>query len=299
MTIFLWICTYHVKFFRKQIKLYGTLFSVLTFGLLTYHLVEYDHIWRPTLEKIFADEKALEQIENGVSIPVNATYKLTEVEPVTLKEEIKLEAPHVLQYPELPRGCEVTSLAMLLQYNGYEADKNKLAKEIKRDPTPYSVKNGKIYFGNPYDGFVGDMYSLTTPGLGVYHGPLVELAEKYVTDEHKVVDLTGEDFEEILVSLNKKQPVLVIINATYNKLPDSAFQTWHTPSGPVDITMREHSVLITGYDKDYIYFNDPLDRQSKASIDGFIEAWEQMGKQAITIEKQEKVPENLLKIIEL
>ncbi|RUQ24224.1 hypothetical protein ELQ35_21975 [Peribacillus cavernae] len=40
------------------------------------------------------------------------------------------------QYPELPRGCEVTSLAMLLHYYDVKVSKMELADKVKKDPTP-------------------------------------------------------------------------------------------------------------------------------------------------------------------
>lgn len=87
-----------------------------------------------------------------------------------------------------------------------------------------------------------------------------------------------------MFALSEGTPVWIITNTTYKKLPASAFETWETPQGKIKITYKEHSVVITGYDNDYYYFNDPLDgKQKKAAKDSFIEAWEQMGAQAITI----------------
>ena len=80
----------------------------------------------------------------------------------------------------------MTSLAMLLAHARIKVDKMTLAKEVKKDPTPYEERDGKIYFGNPYDGFVGDMYSFENPGLGVYHGPIRELGENICPAESSI-----------------------------------------------------------------------------------------------------------------
>lgn len=217
--------------------------------------------------------------------PIMETFTSFESEVLsmhTIKNNVLLEAPVIKQKPELPRGCEVTSLAMLLQHADLQVDKMTLAKQLKKDPTPYEKKNGIIYFGNPNDGFVGDMYSYNKPGLGVYHKPIQELAEQYLPG--RIVNLTGKDFQELKRYLSNDLPVWVITNTTFKKLSASQFERWQTPSGPIDITYKEHSVLITGYDQDFIYLNDPLtgEKNKKTPITDFVESWVQMGSQAIT-----------------
>ena len=54
------------------------------------------------------------------------SYSLLEKEP--LRSEVQLEAPIIGQYPQLPRGYEVTSLATLLQYASVEVNKMELAE---------------------------------------------------------------------------------------------------------------------------------------------------------------------------
>lgn len=193
-----------------------------------------------------------------------------------------VDVPVISQLPELPRGCEVTSLAMLLKFKGIEIDKMELAKLIRKDSTPYQIREGKVYFGNPNEGFVGDIYNLNAPGYGVYHKPIKELAESFLPDQ--VVDLTGSDFSDLELSISNELPVWVIINSRYQPLPSEEFRVWNTPKGEVTITYWEHSVVITGFDKKYIYFNDPLkgEKNKKAPKQDFISAWEQMGRQAIS-----------------
>ena len=187
----------------------------------------------------------------------------------------------IAQYPELPRGCEVTSLAMLLNYMDIAADKIALSEEIRKDKTPYSVIDGKIRFGNPHYGFVGSMTDRSEPGFGVYNEPIFDLLEKYAPNTS--INMTGADFGDLKFFINRDVPVWVIINVTYQKLPESEFITWRTSYGDVRVTYREHSVLITGYDEHRIYFNDPLMNTDSASYRSFVECWEQMGRQAVTL----------------
>lgn len=223
-------------------------------------------------EKIEADERpAFQRIQKQNNFDV-----------IKIKKSVLIDAPVIPQFPELPRGCEVTSLAMLLQSAGVEADKMNLAEEVVKDPTPHTIKNGQIHFGNPHKGFVGNMYTFSKPGYGVYHEPILKLAENYLPN--KMINLSGQSFEELKIPLSDGRPVWVIINIEYRELEESYFQTWQTDEGEIKITRKEHSVLITGYDEEYIYFNDPYTAQKnkKAPIKDFEKSWVQMGSQALT-----------------
>ncbi|MEH7331079.1 C39 family peptidase [Neobacillus drentensis] len=233
----------------------------------------------------FFSAKSILAVKSSVALPefkaVNTPLITREValqkESPILPDSKLLDVPLLNQMdkPLLYNGCEVTSLAMLLNYSGVKVTKNELAKNIKTVPLTYS--NGKK--GNPNAGFVGDMAH--GPGLGVYNGPVYELAQKYAGD--KAVNLTGSPFTDLLKKISQGHPVWIITTASF--APVSVFQTWDTPQGKIDITFSEHSVVITGYDENYIYINDPYGtKNKKLDRDNFIKAWEQMGKQAIIIE---------------
>lgn len=227
-------------------------------------------------------EKDQKEVHSSATL-VESKESDFKVKPLTFEESALLDVPLSRQLPELPRGCEVTSLAMLLNYAGVDVNKMELAQYVKKDETPYRIQNGKVHFGNPHNGFVGDMYSLSKQGYGVYHKPIFDLASTYLPD--KAVDITGMPTDLLFYYVGKGSPVWVITNTDYKELPPSSFVTWETPEGPIDITYKEHSVVITGYNQDYIFFNDPLAgvKDRKAPRDEFINAWVQMGRQAITL----------------
>ncbi|QDQ04412.1 C39 family peptidase [Bacillus sp. BD59S] len=191
--------------------------------------------------------------------------------------------PLIQQLPELDRGCEVTSLAMLLQYAGVSVDKMELASEIKK---VNFLDNGVR--GDPNEGFVGNIYTFSESGYGVYHGPLFQLVKKYLPN--KAIDLTGKSIEEVYKSVKSGKPVVMITNATFTLLDENEFTTWETNSGDVSITYNEHCVVLIGYDKEFVYIRDPLSDSLDVKVprESFEQAWVQMGSQAISYVKSSK-----------
>lgn len=198
-------------------------------------------------------------------------------QPILPKNSL-LDVPlfNQMDEPHLVNGCEVTSLAMILSYSGINVTKNQLAAEIHR--VPIIDSNGKR--GNPNIGFIGNMED--GPGFSVFNGPIYDLAKKYAGK--RAVNLTNSPFTDLLKKVSKGQPVWVIIPKDYK--PGAKYVKWDTMQGTLYITYSSHSAVITGFDHNYIYVNDPYGyKNRKVDRQQFMDAWTEMGKQAVVIEK--------------
>lgn len=205
------------------------------------------------------------------------------INAVTLPTSAMIDVPAQNQHPQLPNGCEVTSLSMLFDAIGHPVSKMTLAREEPFDPTPLvRDKAGSIVsWGNPNVGFVGSPY-VWSKGFGIYHGPILKLIDKILPGE--AVDLTKKPFEDLLDYVAHGAPVEAWVNTTL-KPTNKFWVTWESPEGPVHTTLEEHAVLIVGYDKTNIYINNPFNGEKQESVkrSDFIGAWRQLGEQALTI----------------
>lgn len=193
---------------------------------------------------------------------------------------VQLDVPILNQMdaPRLFNGCEVTSLAMLLQFAGKDVTKNELASKL---PTVPLKQNGQ--YGNPDKAFVGSITGADSPGLGVYHAPIAKLATSYI-NQANVHDIAGSELKDIISVLSTGAPVWIITTTNYQA--PTNWQTVTTKEGKKRITYSMHSVVITGYDKENFYINDPYgykNRTVKRSI--LEEGWNAMGKQAIYLSR--------------
>ena len=270
---------YYIVDYKVKIVIYiGRLWTIQYVKKIVIVMVLFLFLYWGT-EKIFADSSILEKsapkkLASASLIP--RQIALEEKQPILASSRI-LDVPllNQLSAPRLYNGCEVTSLAMLLNFYGYNVTKNELANKIKR--VPLNLPGNKK--GNPNVGFVGDMED--GPGLAVYNGPIFDLAKQYAGD--KAVNLTGSTFDELLKMVNQGAPVWIITTTSF--APVSVFEKWETPQGTIEVTFSEHSVVITGYDEDSIYINDPYGyKNRKVDRENFIAAWKQMGRQAVTID---------------
>jgi len=200
--------------------------------------------------------------------------------PASRPASARIEAPVINQYPELPAGCEVTSLAMLFAFAGIEKSKMELYGEMPKDPTPVVWgKNGTPKFwGNPNKGYVGDA-TRKGLGFGIYHDGLFPLAQTYMPT---AVDLSRKSFDELEAHLAGGVPIVVWTTIDF-KLPQN-WIIWDSNDGQVKTTFKEHAVLLVGYDEKYVYVNNPANGQANQRIDKsqFIDTWVAMGRQGIS-----------------
>lgn len=209
----------------------------------------------------------------------NASVLINEAIVPETPKEVLLDVPllNQMDYPVLYNGCEVTSLTMILQYNNISISKNDVAAWLPSVPIVY--ENGLR--GNPNDAFVGDITGYDY-GFSVYHGPIVALAANFVSFD-RIKDITGSSFDAVLDALNNGYPVWTITSTSYAPVDD--MEVWQTPTGEVNVSYNEHSVVVVGYDDNYFYVNDPYGiKNQPVDKSSFIASWEQFGSQAIYIE---------------
>jgi uncharacterized protein YvpB len=192
----------------------------------------------------------------------------------------KLDVPIVMQYPELPAGCEITSLTMLLQYAGLSKTKMELAAEMPRDETKIILNEdgSPKFWGNPNVGFVGDV-TRKERGFGIYHAGLFPLLKHYMP---KAVDMTTKPFDLYEKQIADGVPVLVW--TTIDFMIPGNWVKWDTVSGPIQTTFAEHAVLLVGYDEHSVFINDPRSGEKGFAVDKskFMESWTAMGKQGLS-----------------
>ena len=200
-----------------------------------------------------------------------------EINWMTMKQEQKLNVPLENQMPDLPNGCEVTSLSMLMNYYGIKVSKNELAETIQHVD---SFTDGGKYRGNPHQGFVGHM-TIANAGWCVYNEPLYNVARKYTSH---IENITGSDFLSLLKLVSTGHPVMIITTTTFNKVNN--MQTWDTNTGKVNVTPSSPACVITGYSKPkkVVYVNNPYGYKNQpVNWKNLQASYNQQGRQALYI----------------
>ncbi|WP_041580348.1 C39 family peptidase [Bacillus sp. 1NLA3E] len=175
-----------------------------------------------------------------------------------------LDVPLIKQNPELKYGCEVTSLTMMLQFAGVNTNKMELFSKIKKDPDAIqrSRSGDIIRWGNPNDGFVGDMTGKTA-GYAVFDQPMEDLVNDYLPD--RAVNLTNQSFDEVLKHVAHGYPVVVWTTGDF-RLPDRP-ESWLHGNQIIHTPLDLHAVVLVGFDEKFVYINDPLAGKKQHAVD--------------------------------
>ena len=189
----------------------------------------------------------------------------------------------ILQNPELPTGCEITSLTMLLNHIGFDADKLDLADNYLPKGEYRKADYNKVFVGDPRTG----------KGYGCMAGVIAAAAESYLDGQEdasgwRVKDLTGSEPEELYEYVCKGDPVVVWASINMGEIiPDYVSWTDAETGRTISWYGGEHCLLLTGYDLDerLVYVNDPLKGKVTYDMDIFEQRYEEMQKNAVVILK--------------
>lgn len=216
------------------------------------------------------EQKAQENVTVKVEKPANNS-KILEVELIN-------------QLPEYKNGCEATSLTMLLNYAGVTVDKDTVVSKMKKDATEvkYDGRGNILEWGDPRVGFVGDVTG-KKPGYSIDPIALKSVIEEYLPG--KSLDLTGCEFYKLQEILYTGRPIVVWVNKTFEE-PKVSY-TWTSARGEISAFKNQHAVVLTGYDENNFYYNDPLTEEKNASIskEVFKGVWIAMGSKALSYYK--------------
>lgn len=222
----------------------------------------------------------LTEKKNSVSFQNDQVFDLDisikEGEPLPNKYEIP-NYKALMQNPELPTGCEVTSLCGLLNYLGFDIDKVTLADEF--------MPMDNVGVSTMMHAYIGDPKS--EEGFGCCAPVIVQTADDYFASLMSpcyAVDLTGRSLNELCYQVAQGRPVIAWSTIDLMVMPTEYY--WDTIDGEeMWFNGLQHCMVIYGYDLDEktLSVADPLAGNVKYDLDSFNNVYELMGNQAVLI----------------
>lgn len=193
---------------------------------------------------------------------------------------VNLPVTCIRQNPELPQGCEVTSLAIAMNYKGYAVDKMTLTTRYLPTIAADSEKSYAIlyYLGDPRLNYPGGLYCL--------EGAIKATIDNYNKENSPVTyrDLSWLDPADLYAELDKGNPVIVWVTVDFQN-PNKKDVDYYTEY------YNLHCMVLTGYSDDKVALADPLANESDPlngiriiSKDRFESVWMDMDQRAISIQ---------------
>lgn len=193
--------------------------------------------------------------------------------------------PLILQNPELPNGCEVTSLAMLLDSAGRPIDKVELYRDYLPRVDFHSV-DGVRYGPDPEQYYAGDAAS-QTEGWYCFEDPIVQAANGWLDEPGSALRaraLTGLSQTELDGYARSGTPLAVWVTLDYAP-PQYSSYTWLLEDGTEYHPYRNlHCVVLAGRSGDGYRIADPINGFQTVDRETFWASFSAMDSRAVVIE---------------
>lgn len=226
---------------------------------------------------------------------VSKPKKTVSVQPTSVKKDGKgapkaptskiLPVQNIQQLPELQAGCEITSASIVLKYLGFPVTKTSLLPFLAKS-NDFKTTGGKLYGPNPWKTFAGDPQS---DRYGCYAPVISDAMNFYLLSAGSgrcAYDITGTPVDGLYSLLDNGIPSIVWVTTSMQE--PTAGPAWYlTDTGkPFQWTLKEHAMVLIGYNGNKAVFSDPFDPKGTVSYDKslFQQRYEQLGSQAIVVE---------------
>jgi len=199
------------------------------------------------------------------------------IESIEEPKVILLDIP--LDWQDYPLSCEAASLKMALGFKGLNVSEDDIMEKIGYDPTPRE----KDIWGNPYQGYVGDINGeICETGYGVYWQPVAKAASNWREAE----SFSEWGAEDLAREIREGNPIIFWGTLPKEKLNDCS---WFTPEGEYIKAFKEtHVRLIVGFIEEdggpsKIIINDPLSGRLYWSLSYFLTNWKSFNYSGVVI----------------
>ena len=189
------------------------------------------------------------------------------------------------QYPELPTGCEITAMTMVLHYYGYQVDKVTMALDYmpKTEAEFYRSEDGRLMGPDLENYFVGD--PTEDSGYICGTGAIVTAANRYLTDvgsNLKAAAMKNAQPEELYDLIDQGTPV--VIWCTINMEDRAETDGWYREDGTyMEWSTNDHGAVLIGYDEDTVTVADPIYSRITVSREQFEKIFAERGGQCVIL----------------
>lgn len=201
-------------------------------------------------------------------------------------EYLIADFPIVIQMPELPTGCEVTALTMVLNYYGFDIDKVRMAGDYlqKVEANTYYGEDGQKYGPDLNKYFVGDPFS--TSGVICGTEAIIAAANSYLVEQGSALranNLTGTEPEELYALVSQGIPVVVWVTIYMEDRMET--QGWYTEDGEyVEWSQNDHGAVLVGYTDTTVTLADPVSGLVEYSKEQFESVYRSRGLMSVILE---------------
>ncbi|MDE5583954.1 MAG: C39 family peptidase [Ruminococcus sp.] len=208
-------------------------------------------------------------------------------------DPVIVDVPYYSQ-EKYPTGCELVSTSMVLAFYGFDIKAGDIVKKGYLKSAELHNKDKKLYGADPEKVFIGnpDKHS----GYGCMSGAVILALQRFLTpqeyisgDRYEIKDLGGMWLDEICEEyIDNGVPVIVWCSINMNPTFINLRNSWIIEGTGERYIWKsnEHCLVLTGYDSENYYFNDPLVRKNTSYKKCIAERrYMEMGMQAVAVEK--------------